>query len=164
MKSQNLVFAFFGMCAIIIASCTQPQPANTPPAAIDMDQLKKEIQAMEDGFAAAEKMKDADAVAAYYSEDAVSYHRAQDPSIGRNAIRDRIASRMATDSSGNQNVYKVVDLYADGDLAVEIGSWTEVKPDSTENDKGFYLSVFQKKDGKYSCIRDMSVSTKPEKK
>ncbi|MBK9629469.1 MAG: nuclear transport factor 2 family protein [Saprospiraceae bacterium] len=163
MKSQNLILAFFGMCAIIIASCTQPQPA-TAPAAIDMDQLKTEIQAMEDGFAAAEKMKDAEAVAAYYSEDAVSYHRAQEPTVGRNAIKDRIASRMAKDSTGNHNVYKVVDLFADGDLAVEIGSWTEVKPDSTEHDKGFYLSVFKKKDGKYNCIRDMSVSTKPEQK
>jgi hypothetical protein len=37
------------------------------PAAIDMEAVKTEIQAMEDAFSAAETAKDADAVAAYYS-------------------------------------------------------------------------------------------------
>ncbi|MBK9271402.1 MAG: nuclear transport factor 2 family protein [Saprospiraceae bacterium] len=163
MKPQNLILNLAGAILVLLSSCAKP--AETPAAAsIDMDALKTEIQAMEDGFAAGEKAKDAEAVAAYYSEDAVSYHKGNDPIVGRSAIKERIASRMAADSSGNQNVYKIVDLFADGDLAVEIGSWTEVAPDSTEKDKGYYLSVFKKKDGKYQCIRDMSISTTPEKK
>lgn len=33
----------------------------------------------------------------------------------------------------------------------------------TEKEKGFYMSYFQKRDGKYLCVRDMNVTTKPEK-
>ena len=66
-------------------------------------------------------------------------------------------------TSGNSNVYKVVDLYHDGDLLVEVGSWTRMSPSGAQVDNGHYMSVFQKKDGKYVCVRDMSVSSTPAK-
>ena len=101
--------------------------------AIDMDNLRVEIQAMEDAFAAAEKAKDADAVASvYYSEDAVSYSRNKQPSVGRAAIRENIAKGFENDTLGEYSVYKVVDLYAEGNTAVEIGSWTNFDADGNE--------------------------------
>jgi hypothetical protein len=56
-----------------------------------------------------------------------------------------------------------VDLFADGDLLVEIGSWTNTDK-SGEVKKGHYMSVFQNRNGKYTCIRDMSVTSMPLKK
>jgi uncharacterized protein (TIGR02246 family) len=150
--------AMAGMATMLFTACTAPVEET-----IDTEKLKVEIQAMEDAFAAAEKAKDADAVAAYYSDDAVSYTRNEEPTQGKAAIRDRVAKRLATDTSGHTNVYKVVDLYAVKDMAVEVGSWTEMDAAGAEVDKGFYLSYFQKKDGKYLCVRDMNISTMPAK-
>lgn len=128
-----------------------------------MAQVKAEIQAMEDAFAAGEKAKDADAVAAYYSDDAMSYSRNREPLSGKAAIRDNIANNIAKDTTGNYNVYKVVDLFAEGNTAVEIGSWTEFDASGKELEHGNYMSYFQKRDGKYLCVRDMTTTTSPAK-
>ncbi len=128
-----------------------------------MDKLKVEIQAMEDAYAAAEKAKDADAVVVYYSQDAISYNRNEKPLSGIAAIKERTAQRLAKDTTGNYNVYKVVDLFAEGNTAVEIGSWTSLNPSGAEVDKGHYMSYFQKRDGKYVCVRDMNVTSNPAK-
>lgn len=149
---------------LLVVACSQP-PAETPAEApaIDMAVLKTEIQAMEDAYAAAEKAKDADGVVAYYSDDAVSYSRNEEPTVGKAAIRDRIATRLAEDTLNTTNVYKVIDLYAEGNMAVEIGSWTEMDSTGAETNKGYYMSYFEKRDGKYVCVRDMNVKIEPEK-
>ena len=152
--------ALAAFAAVALVSCSKPAPQSEQPAPINMDSLRAEIQKMEDAYAAAEKAKDADGVVAYYADDAVSYNREEEPTSGKAAIRDRIAARMAKDSSNTNNVYKVVDLYAEGDMAVEIGSWSEQDSAGTELNKGYYMSYFQKRDGKYVCVRDMNVKMK----
>jgi uncharacterized protein (TIGR02246 family) len=165
MKMKSPLTTICAIVALFMASCSTPPAATAPEAtpAIDMEALKVEIQAMEDAYAAAEKAKDAAGVAAYYSDDAVNYNRNLEPTVGKAAITERIAARLAKDTSGTTNVYKVVDLYADGKIAVEIGSWTELNPAGEEKDKGFYMSYFEKRDGKYLCVRDMNISTLPKK-
>ena len=128
-----------------------------------MANLKIEIQAMEDAFSAGQKAKDANAVAVYYNENAISYGRNTQPAVGRMAIRDGIAKGIANDTLGGYNVYKVVDLFAEGNTAVEIGSWTEFDASGTETENGYYMSYFEKHDGKYECVRDMNITTKPLK-
>lgn len=161
MKIKTQLTALFAMIALFLSSCTQPAEA---PKAMDMDKLKVDIQAMEDAFAAAEKAKDADAVVSYYSDDAISYGRNSEPLLGKAAIKQRIAERLAKDTTGNTNVYKVVDLFAEGNMAVEIGSWSEINPAGEEVSKGHYMSYFQNRDGKYLCVRDMNVGSQPEKR
>ena len=48
-------------------------------------------------------------------------------------------------------------------MLVEIGSWTELSPAGAEVNKGHYMSYFQKRDGKYVCVRDMNVTSSPAK-
>lgn len=160
MRSKFQLALISCITALLFSSCSG---SAEKPAAVDMDKLKTEIQAMEDAFSAAEKAKDAAGVAAYYSDDAITYSRNEAPISGKAAIQDRIAQRLAKDTTGNTNVYKVVDLFADGNLVVEIGSWTELSPAGAEIDKGHYMSCFQKRDGKYLCVRDMNVSSNPAK-
>ncbi|MEO6406212.1 MAG: DUF1348 family protein [Ferruginibacter sp.] len=150
--------------AFIFAACSSPDTAKVETkTAFDMDKAKTEIQAMEDAFAAGEKAKDAKAVAAYYSDDAISYNRNREPTKGRAAIQDSIAKDIAKDTSGNYNVYKVVDLFGDDNMVVEVGSWNKMNASGTEIDHGHYMSCFQKRDGKYQCVRDMSVASTPAK-
>ncbi len=150
------IFTFF---AFIFSACSTPEKVET----LDMEKIKVEIQAMEDAYAAGEKAKDADAVAAYYHDDAISYSRNKQPLSGKAAIRDNIANNIAKDTTENYNVYKVVDLFAEGNTVVEIGSWTEFDSSGNEKENGNYMSYFQKQDGKYICIRDMSTTTSPVK-
>ncbi|HEX5001301.1 MAG TPA: nuclear transport factor 2 family protein [Bacteroidia bacterium] len=163
MKLNASVYSFVAVTALFLSSCSTPPPAEAPKA-IDMAALKTEIQAMEDAYSAAEKAKDAPAVAAYYSDDAISYGRNSEPLSGKAAITEKIAERLSKDTLNYDNVYKVVDLFADGDMAVEIGSWEEVNGSGEVQNRGHYMSYFQKRDGKYVCVRDMNVSSMPDKK
>lgn len=160
MKSKFQFAVLFVITAFFMSSCSDSTTGSTK---VDIEKVKPQIQAMEDAFAAGEKAKDAKAVAAYYSDDAISYGRNEEPISGKAAIQARIAERMAKDTTNNSNVYKVVDLFGEGDMLVEIGSWSEVDPAGKEVEKGHYMSYFQKRDGKYLCVRDMNVSSKPAK-
>jgi len=159
MRSKFLLVAVSAMTVSIFSACSSEEKI----AAVDIAKVKPEIQAMEDAYAAAEKAKDAEKVMAYYSDEAVSYGRNRAPEVGKVAIKEGLASRLAADTTGNTNVYKVVDVFADGDMLVEIGSWTEMNPAGAEINKGHYMSYFQKRDGKYVCVRDMNVTSSPAK-
>jgi uncharacterized protein (TIGR02246 family) len=155
---QVTTLAFSG--ALFLSACT---PSVEAPKATDLTQARTEIQAMEDAYAAAEKVKDANAVVAYYSPDAVSYGRDKQPAVGREAIKAQIAERMAKDTINNASVYKIVDLFGEGNMLVEIGSWTDVDASGAEVKKGHYMSYFEKRDGKWLCVRDMNASSEPPK-
>jgi ketosteroid isomerase-like protein len=157
--SKKLQFALFAAIPALLFSCSGKEKKVET---VDLEKTKVEIQAMEDAYAAGEKAKDADAVLVYYADNAVSYHRNEPTSSGKAAIKEYTVNRLAKDTTGNHNVYKVVDLFGDGDMLVEVGSWSEVTPAGVEADRGFYMSYFEKKDGKYVCVRDMNVSTKPK--
>ena len=164
MKKTIQFFSFLPILALIFSACSNQQKADPIIAEpINMENLKVEIQAMEDAFSAAEKAKDADKVAAYYSKNAVSYSRNKQPVSGRAAIRESIAKGIANDTLGEYSVYKVVDLFAEGNTALEIGSWTQFDSSGTETENGHYMSYFVKRDGKYECVRDMTAATKPVK-
>lgn len=148
------------MAALFMASCNTAPKA---PEAVNLDSVRVEIQKLEDAYAAAEKAKDVDGIVAYYSDDAISYNRNEEPASGKEAIKKRIGNNIAKDTTGNSSVYKIVDLFADGNQAVEIGSWTTLNPSGKEVDKGHYMSYFEKRNGKYICVRDMSVNSTPAK-
>lgn len=160
MRSKFQLAVLFGISALLFSACSTTAEEAKP---VDMEKTKSDIQAMEDAYAAAEKAKDANAVVAYYSQDAISYGRNEEPSSGIAAIKENIAKRLSKDTTGNYSVYKVVDLFAEGNILVEIGSWTNLNPSGAEVDKGHYMSYFQKRDGKYVCVRDMSASSMPAK-
>ncbi len=159
MRENIKLFGFLAFTALLFSACATTEKEEP----LDMGKIKIEIQAMEDAFAAGEKAKDADAVAAYYSDDAISYTRNKQPLSGKSVIRDNIASNIAKDTTENYNVYKIVDLFAEGNSVVEIGSWTEFDSSGKETGNGNYMSFFQKRDGKYICVRDMSTTTSPVK-
>ena len=159
MKKRIRLIGLLTFAVLILSSCATTEKEEV----LDMDKINTEIQAMEDAYAAGEKAKDADAVAAYYSDDAISYSRNKQPISGKAAITKSIASSIAKDTSGNHNVYKIVDLYAEGNIAVEIGSWTELDASGNVVENGNYMSYFQKEDGKYVCVRDMSTTSSPVK-
>ncbi|HLF47228.1 MAG TPA: nuclear transport factor 2 family protein [Chitinophagaceae bacterium] len=160
MRNKFHLAVLFAISALFFSACTAPAGEAK---AIDMEKAKADIQAMEDAYAAGEKAKDTSAVAAYYSDDVISYNRNEEPAFGKAAIQARIADRLAKDTTGNYSTYKIVDIFAEGNMLVEISSWTMFNLSGTEVDHGHYMSYFQLRDGKYACVRDMSVSSTPAK-
>jgi ketosteroid isomerase-like protein len=159
MKKQIKLFGILVGTLLILSACATTEKEE----ALDMEKVRIEIQAMEDAFTAGEKAKDADAVAAYYSDDAISYSRNSTPLSGKAAITANISNNMAKDTLGNYSVYKLVNVFAEGDTAIEVGSWVQFNASGKEVDNGNFMSYFQKRNGKYLCVRDMSTTTSPVK-
>jgi uncharacterized protein (TIGR02246 family) len=151
MKNQFILFfsviAFFG-----ITSCSAPAPEAAP--AIDMASVKSEIQAMEDAYGKAYLAKDAEAVAAYYSDDAVSLVDGEPSRVGKAAIIEGLKADLAKDSSMANITFEIQDLWAEGNLAVEVGKSTATDTAGVVR-TGKYVSIFQKRDVKYVCVRDI---------
>ena len=128
--------------------------------AIDKDQIKKEIQAKEDSFAVLynkEEMKNI----GYYADDATTFFQNRPPLVGREAIVEFYKSAITSTSNRISFTSKDIFISNDGNQVVEIGYFKVV--DSTNNpvNTGSYMSLFEKRDGKYVCVRDMSASDMP---
>jgi ketosteroid isomerase-like protein len=162
LKIKTMTKSIFGAImvsvSVLLFSCT---PKEKTASAVDLDKTRVQIQAMEDAYAKAEAAKDAAGVVVYYADNAISYHRNEAASNGKAAIKSYHEARFAKDTSGTHSVYKVVDLFGEGKMLVEIGSWEEINPAGAKVDSGFYMSYFEKNGDKYECVRDMSLSTKP---
>lgn len=145
---------------LLLTGCGAPPPPA--PAPVDMAAITAEIQAMEDAYAKASLAKDADGVVAYYADDLVSYSKEMEPTIGKAALRQILADRMAKDTIGATPSFKVQEIFMGTDHLTEIGSWTDTDAAGTVVDHGTYFSIFKKNGDKWQCIRDISVSAKPK--
>ena len=155
MKKLNL-FAIVAMLIFAVSACNQAPEA---PAALDMDALKAEIQALEDAYAAAENAKDVESILAYYADDAVNMPANEPIVVGKEAIRERLTRDLGNEDRHGSISFKVESIMAAGDLLVEAGSSIYTSEDG-EQSMGKYISVFEKRDGKYVCIRDIWNSDK----
>ncbi|MBK9256086.1 MAG: DUF4440 domain-containing protein [Saprospiraceae bacterium] len=162
---NKIQFPFFltviAIGILTFTSCKQA-PVGEAATAPDMDAIKTEIQAMEDAYATAYSAGDANAVVAYYADDAVSMPANEPSSVGKAAISASIQKSIDERKSPITQTYEVVDLYAEGDLLVETGKSTTKDSTGTVISTGKYMSVFKKVDGKYICIRDISNSDSKE--
>lgn len=158
-KNWNMIpLAFTGIALFAIGCSTPPPPPESAP--VDMAALTATIQGMEDAYAAAEAKKDAAGIVEYYSDDVVSYSKEVPPTVGKEALRQRLADRMAKDTLGYTSTYKVLEIFPGKDHVTEIGSWTNTDATGAEKDNGTYFSVFKKDGDHWRCIRDIAVSHK----
>jgi len=148
----SFLFAAFAAITLLTASC---KPAAQEPAKPDLAAIRTEIQALEDAYAAGLKAKDANAVIAYYADDAVSMVNNAPAASGRDALLKMAQDDIARDTTNTTVTFEVVDIFAGGDLVVETGKATYKDPDGNVTKTGKYMSLFEKRDGKYVCIRDI---------
>jgi ketosteroid isomerase-like protein len=157
-KVMQRVLLAFTMLLIISCNAKKPEPA----VVIDTEQIKKEIQAKEDEFAAtynAGKMK----YIGYYAEDAVTFSQNAAPHVGRAAILEYLTANIDTLSNSNKISYTTNEVFVSNDAnqVVEIGHYTVVDSTNTPVNTGNYMVLFVKRDGRYVCLRDMSASDMP---
>jgi ketosteroid isomerase-like protein len=140
--------------ALSISCCHQKEEMK-----IDKDQVKAEIQAIENNFALTFNNRNADSIT-YYAEDAVSYFAGQEPIVGKAAIHQHIQDELMDFPEGGKITFETLEIYVtdDGSHVAEIGKHTLVDSLGVLLQEGHYMSFFAKRDGKYVCTRDMANS------
>jgi ketosteroid isomerase-like protein len=147
-----------GILPLMISCNSNVKESET--AVIDKEQIKKEIQAKEDAFAElynSGELKDI----GYYADDAVTFFQNRPPLIGKEAIVEFYKSAINSKSSKISFTSKDIFISNDGNQVVEIGYFKVVDSTNTPINTGNYMSLFEKRNGKYVCVRDMSTSDMP---
>jgi uncharacterized protein (TIGR02246 family) len=147
----------------LIVACDQKK--EVPAIVVDREAIKTEIQAMEDAFAESYNNKNTDSLK-YYAEDAVSFSNGKMPIEGRKAIHESMKSELLTFPKGSKIAFETQEVHVsnDGNMIVEIGRYNVIDSTNTKTNSGHFMSLFEKKDDKYICIRDMGTSNTPLEK
>jgi ketosteroid isomerase-like protein len=162
MKNKVFKGVFISLAVSLLIACSTKN-AEPVAVAIDKEQIKKEIQAKEDGFAEVFNTRELKSIG-YYAEDAISFSQNRAPLVGKSAIVEYLKSNMDSVPVANKISFTTNEVFVsdDGIQVVETGYFLIY--DSETNDtinSGNYMSLFEKRDGKYVCVRDMSVSDIP---
>ena len=155
MKNIMKVVILGGIITLMFACNTKTE--KTTAIVVDKEQIKKEIQAKEDGFAAiynGGEIKDI----GYYADDAISFFQNRPALIGKEAIVEFLKSGLSGNSDKISFNTEEVFVSNDGNQVVEVGYFKVVDSTNTTVNKGNYMSLFEKRNGKYVCVRDMSAS------
>jgi uncharacterized protein (TIGR02246 family) len=164
MKKKNFpgIAALCVALSLFVVGCNAPadksaqtETAVEVAAKPDLSAIKAEIQALESSWSAADNARDTNAVAAFYADDAVSLSNNKPMLVGKAAILKDIQESMAKKAEGSTVSYDVVDVFGDENLVTEVGKAT--LKDATGNviSTGKYMAIWEKRDGKFICIRDI---------
>jgi ketosteroid isomerase-like protein len=153
-------FLFLYFLSFVIACATKD--AGQGSAVIDVEQIKKEIQAKEDEFAAVYNSGEMKNIG-YYADDAISFSQNSPPMVGKEAIVEYLKANLDSLAQSNKISFKTNEVFVsnDGNQVVEIGYYKVVNSDNAVVNSGNYMSLFVKRDGKYVSLRDMSASDMP---
>ena len=154
MRITALVFVLFMML-----SCNTHTEKSSD-VSVDIDQIKKEIQARENQFAEIYNSGEMKKIG-YYAEDAVTFYQNMPPITSKDERWEFM--KPDADSNSNKISFKTNEIFAskDGDQVLEIGAYTVVDSTNTVIYTGNYMSLFEKRNGEYVCLRDMSASDMP---
>lgn len=159
MKKQFIKGLFLSGALLLLFSCKKEE---TPAVAIDVNQIKEEIQAKENEFAETYNsgiMKNI----GYFADDAITFPQNSQPVTGKEAIIEYLKQHIDTISKNRKISFTTKEVFVsnDGEQVVEIGNYKVVDSAQTTLNSGSYMTLFIKKDGKYYSLRDMSVSELP---
>jgi len=160
MKKEIVKGVLLSGVLLLVISCSNSKDKEPAASAVDKEQIKKEIQAKEDAFAELYNKGELKDIG-YYADDATTFFQNRPPLIGKEAIVEFYKS--AINSTSNKISFTSKDIFIsnDGNQVVEIGYFKVVDSTNTPVNTGNYMSLFEKRNGKYVCVRDMSASDMP---
>jgi len=155
MKTKILRGGILSVILILSFSCDQKKEQPT----VDKEQVKAEIQEIENRFASIYKHRNIDSLT-YYADSAVSYFAGQLPLVGKDAIHKYIEEELKDFPEGAKIINETLEIFVteDGNNVAEIGEYQRIDSTGKVLQTGHYFSFFAKKDGKYVCTRDMATS------
>jgi len=140
---------------LIFACNTKKEESSA--SVVDKEQIKKEIQAKEDEFAATYNSGELKNIG-YYADDATVFYQNRAPFVGKQAIVDFLKSDLNSNTNKITFTTKEVFPSNDGNQVLEIGYFKVVDSANVPINSGNYMVMFQKRDGKYYSVREMSAS------
>jgi len=159
MKNKIINGGLVAFLMSTLISCNSEKQEAVAPV-IDKEQVKKEIQAKEDEFAAVYNSGEPKNIG-YYADDATSFFQRRPPLVGREAIVAFLTSDIHSNSDKISFKTNEVFVSNDGNQVLEIGYFKVVDSTNAPINTGNYMSLFEKRNGKYVCVRDMSASDMP---
>jgi uncharacterized protein (TIGR02246 family) len=159
----RIATAFISLPLFTVA-CNPPAPEETdsPQEMVasatpesDMAFIKAEIQALEDAWAVADNAGDVATLMAFYADDAVSMGGDTPMAVGKAAIQKEIEASMAARPAGNTVKYEVLDVFGDENTVTEVGRTIRMDASGNVVSTGKYMAIWEKRNGKYVCIRDI---------
>jgi ketosteroid isomerase-like protein len=148
------------LCSISMFIACNPPDAAPAEAAVDIEQIKNEIQAKENEFAEIYNTGELKQIG-YYAEDATTFAQNRAPIVGREAIIEYLTVDIESNTDKISFTTKEVFVSNNANLVVEIGYYQVVDSANTTINSGNYMCLFEKRDGRYYCVREMSVSDMP---
>ncbi len=169
MKTKTLfIIPFLGLSLLFInTSCSEKEAEEKEmTAAVEMPDLaaiKSEIQAIETKWAEAQNTRNVDELMALYADDAVSMPDDAPTLTGKAAIRAAQEAQLAKNTSKNTIAFTTLEVYGMGNQVLEIGTSASTDPEGKVVETGKYFAFFEKRDGKYLCIREIYNSDSEDK-
>jgi ketosteroid isomerase-like protein len=161
MKTALLKGITLALLAVTAIACNNKMEAPAPEVVetVDAANIKTQIQDIETAYATAMNAGKVDEVV-YYATDATSYSQERKPFVGKKAIYQNLEAELATLPESAKVAYATNEIFPsiDGSQVVELGSYTT--SDATGNiiSSGNFMAMFEKRNGRYFCVRDMSLS------
>ncbi len=159
-KMENRIFkgVLFLAAVTLVMACNPKQetPVTVAPV-IDKEAIKQEIQAKENAYAELYNtgvLKDIN----YYADDATTFYQHRAPLVGKAAIIEFLKSDLQDNTNKITFTTKEVFVSNDGNQVVEVGAYSVFDSLNTPINTGNYMSLFEKRDGQYVSLRDMSAS------
>ena len=161
MKNKILKGVLFSSVLSLIIGCN-PKKEEPASAAVDKEQIKKEIQAKENEFAELYNSGELKNIG-YYADDATVFAQNKAPLIGKEAIVKYLKAGIDSSTIGNTLSFVTNDVFVSNDAnqVVEIGYYKLVDSTNAIINTGNYMILFEKRDGKYVSVREMSASDMP---
>ena len=149
------LFIFIGSCKENPTTENSASLIKSEAVPADMKQVRAEIQTIENAWADAMNKKDINLLMALYADDAVSMQDGAPALKGKAAIQAQQEKNFAAPEKYASISFQTQDVYGTPDEVTEIGISEERDAAGKVTGTGKYVAVFQKKDGKYLCVREI---------
>lgn len=158
----KLVKATLLSCMVSFAIACSSRKDEPVAADIDKEQIKKEIQAKENQFAELYNRGELRNIG-YFADDATSFSQNKAPLVGKVAIVEFLKTGLDSSSKGNKISFTTKEVFVSNDAnqVVEIGYYKLVDSTDVAINTGNYMVLFEKREGNYVVVRDMSASDMP---
>ena len=149
-------FTALSLCILLLAACQQATETKSEAPKPDMAKIKAEIKAVEDAWAAASNAKDVATIVGFYADDAISMIDDKPMQVGKAAIQKGVEEEMARHKENVKVAFETLDLYGDENRVTEVGKTTVTDSTGKVTYAGKYMAIWEKRNGKWLTIRDMS--------
>jgi len=158
--NQRIVIA--SIISVMMLSCnkdkkTDSSGTTTETTTVDREEVRTQIQALEDSYQESLNSKNTDGIKNFYADDARTYMYGKPVGLGKEAIIEGIQKDFATATPGTKISFSIKELLIsnDGDQVVEVGGFKIADKNGNDVVTGHYFGFFEKREGKYVCVREM---------